>query len=147
MLAYPASAAVNSLTTASQNIIAEPYDPLPTENPDGFCASSNELPNSFEDQSRKRAQVPLGGDIMQCNKLTLKHMLSFFLHTSLPVGKDDGVGTPTYFFDHINLLDFYAFGNIKTLAKKLPLDKGMLDYLDNTQNNKTTRMIIIPVNI
>jgi uncharacterized protein (DUF1800 family) len=27
-------------------------------------------------------------------------------------------------------------GNLKTLAKKITLDNGMLDYLDNTQNNK-----------
>ncbi|WP_233243999.1 DUF1800 family protein [Tamlana fucoidanivorans] len=52
------------------------------------------------------------------------------------VGKDTGVGAATYFYDHLNLLDFYAFGNLKTLAKKITLDNGMLDYLDNTQNNK-----------
>lgn len=131
-----ALAAVNSLTTASPNTIVEPYDPLPTENPDGFWSSSNELPNSFEGQSRKRAQVTAWWWYNAMQQTTLKHKLSFFLHTSFPVGKDDGVGAPTYFFDHINLLDFYAFGNIKILAKKLPLDNGMLDYLDNTQNNK-----------
>ena len=70
------------------------------------------------------------------NQISLKHKLSFFLHTCFPVGKDDGVGAATYFYDHIRLLDFYAFGNIKTLAKKITLDNGMLDYLDNTQNNK-----------
>ena len=69
-------------------------------------------------------------------QVSLKHKLSFFLHTSFTVGKDSGVGSATYFFDHINLLDFYAMGNLKTLAKKITLDNGMLDYLDNTQNNK-----------
>jgi uncharacterized protein (DUF1800 family) len=34
------------------------------------------------------------------------------------------------------LLEFYAFGNIKTLAKKITYDNGMLNYLDNTTNNK-----------
>ena len=131
-----ATAAVNGLTTASANTLTEPYDPLPTENPDGFWASSSVLPNDFEGQGRKRAQVTAWWWHNAMQQTTLKHKLSFFLHTSFPVGKDDGVGAATYFFDHINLLDFYAFGNLKTLAKKLPLDNGMLDYLDNTQNNK-----------
>ena len=43
-----ATAAVNSLTTASANTLPEPYDPLPIESPDGFWASSSELPNSFD---------------------------------------------------------------------------------------------------
>lgn len=131
-----ATAAVNSLTTASVNTLAEPYDPLPTDNPDGFWTSSSELPNSFDGQGRKRAHVTAWWWYNAMQQTTLKHKLSFFLHTSFPVGKDSGVGAPTYFFDHINFLDFYAFGNLKTVAKKITLDNGMLDYLDNTQNNK-----------
>lgn len=131
-----ATAAVSNLTTASTNSLTEPYDPLPTESPDGFWTSSTELPNTFEGQRRKRIQVTAWWWHNAMQQTTLKHKLSFFLHTSFPVGKDSGVGAPTYFFDHINLLDFYAFGNLKTVAKKLPLDNGMLDYLDNTQNNK-----------
>ena len=131
-----ATAAVNSLTTASANTLPEPYDPLPIESPDGFWTSSSELPNSFEGQGRKRAQVTAWWWHNAMQQTTLKHKLSFFLHTSFPVGKDSGVGAPTYFFDHINFLDFYAFGNLKTVAKKMTLDNGMLDYLDNTQNNK-----------
>ncbi|MDG1730714.1 MAG: DUF1800 family protein [Algibacter sp.] len=131
-----ASAAVNSLTTASVNTLSEPYDPLPTDSPDGFWTSSSELPNSFDGQGRKRSQVTAWWWHNAMQETTLKHKLSFFLHTSFTVGKDSGVGAATYFFDHINLLDFYAFGNLKTLAKKITLDNGMLDYLDNTQNNK-----------
>lgn len=131
-----ATAAVNSLTSASANALPEPYDPLPADNPDGFWASSPELPNSFEGQGRKRAQVTAWWWHNAMQQTTLKHKLSFFMHTSFVVGKDTGVGSATYFFDHINLLDFYALGNIKTLAKKITLDNGMLDYLDNTQNNK-----------
>lgn len=127
---------VNSLITASANTLPEPYDPLPTEAPDGYWTSSTELPNSFEGQGRKRAITAAWWWHNAMQQITLKHKLSFFLHTSFPVGKDDGVGSATYFYDHIKLLDFYAFGNLKTVAKKLPLDNGMLDYLDNTQNNK-----------
>ena len=118
------------------NTLSEPYDPLPTDSPDGFWTSSSELPNSFDGQGRKRSQVTAWWWHNAMQETTLKHKLSFFLHTSFTVGKDSGVGAATYFFDHINLLDFYAFGNLKTLAKKITLDNGMLDYLDNTQNNK-----------
>ncbi len=131
-----ATDAVNSLTIDSANTLPEPYDPLPTESPDGFWISSSELPNTFDGQSRKRAIITAWWWYNAMQQTTLKHKLAFFLHTSFPVGKDDGVGSATYFYDHINLLDFYAFGNLKTIAKKLPLDNGMLDYLDNTQNNK-----------
>jgi len=131
-----AAAAVNTLITASANTLPEPYDPLPIDSPDGFWTSSSELPNSFEGQGRKRAQITAWWWYNAMQQTTLKHKLSFFLHTCFVVGKDDGVGASTYFFDHINLLDFYALGNIKTLAKKITLDNGMLDYLDNTQNNK-----------
>lgn len=131
-----ATNAVNSLLSVSTNTISEPYDPLPVDAPDGFWTSSSELPNSFDGQGRKRSLVTAWWWYNAMQQTTLKHKLSFFLHTSFVVGKDSGVGSATYFFDHLNLLDFYAFGNLKTLAKKITLDNGMLDYLDNTQNNK-----------
>ncbi|WP_298555342.1 DUF1800 family protein [uncultured Algibacter sp.] len=129
--------AINSLTTGSANALSEPYDPLPTSSPDGFWTSSTELPNSFDGQTRKRAMITAWWWYNAMNQVSLKHKLSFFLHTSFTVGKDSGVGSATYFYDHIRLLDHYALGNIKTLAKKITLDNGMLDYLDNTQNNNT----------
>lgn len=131
-----ASEAVNILIKDTVNVLVEPYDPLPTSNPDGFWTSSTELPNSFNGQGRKRSFVSAWWWYNAMQSPTLKHKLSFFLHTSFTVGKDSGVGAATYFYDHLNLLDFYALGNIKTLAKKITLDNGMLDYLDNTQNNK-----------
>ncbi len=129
--------AVASLTTAVPNALAAPYDPLPTANPDGYWTSSTALPNSFSGQNRKRAHVCAWWWHNAMQHVTLKHKLSFFLHTSFTVGKDSGVGGATYFYDHLRLLDFYAMGNLKTLAKKITLDNGMLDYLDNTQNNRT----------
>lgn len=131
-----ATQAVDSLTTTSANILPEPYDPIPTDAPDGYWTSSTELPNSFSGHPRKRAFITAWWWYNAMNQTTLKHKLSFFLHTSFTVGKDSGTGAATFFYDHIKLLDFYAFGNIKALAKKITLDNGMLDYLDNTQNNK-----------
>lgn len=128
--------AVNGLTDNLDNNLDQPFDPLPIANPDGFWTSSNDLPNSFSGQGRKRGIVSGWWLYNAMQQVSLKHKLSFFLHTSFTVGKDSGVGAATYFFDHLNLLDFYALGNIKTLAKKITLDNGMLDYLDNTQNNK-----------
>lgn len=131
-----ASDAVTSLITVSANSLSEPFDPLPTEAPDGFWTSSLELPNSFTGQGRKSAIITGWWWYNAMNQISLKHKLSFFLHTCFTVAKNDGVGAATYFYDHIRLLDFYALGNIKTLAKKITLDNGMLDYLDNAQNNK-----------
>ncbi|WP_346882773.1 DUF1800 family protein [uncultured Algibacter sp.] len=131
-----ATAAVNSLTTATSNILAEPYEPLPQGSPEGFWTSSTEPANSFSNQPRKRAHVTAWWWHNAMNQINLKHKLSFFLHTSFTIGKDSGSATSTHFFDHIRLLDYYALGNIKSLAKKITLDTSMLNYLNNTQNNK-----------
>ena len=72
--------------------------------------------------------------MMKENKL--KNKLVFFLHTCFTVAKDSGAGKSAYFYDYLRLLDFYAYGSIKTLAKKITFDNAMLYYLDNTTNNK-----------
>ncbi len=131
-----ATDAVNSLINSVADILTEPYDPLPNGSPDGFWTSSNELPDDFEDQNRKRANVAGWWWYNAANQISLKHKLSFFLHTCFTVAKDLGAGAATYYYDYLRLLDFYAFGNIKDLAKKITLDNAMLDYLDNNQNNK-----------
>ncbi|TXG38951.1 DUF1800 domain-containing protein [Seonamhaeicola maritimus] len=131
-----ATDAVNRLTNNAPYIVTEPYDPLPTSAPDGFWTSSTEHPNTFDGQGRKRSHITAWWWHNALNQVSLKYKLSFFLHTSFTVAKDNGVGLSPFFFDHLRLLDFYALGNIKTLAKKITLDNGMLDYLDNTQNNK-----------
>ena len=128
--------AISTLTIDSANVLVEPYDPLPAESPDGYWTSSQELPKSFEGQRRKRALVTGWWWYNAMNQISLKHKLSFFLHTCFTVAKDDGAGAATYFYDYLRLLDFHAFGSIKTLAKKITSDNAMLDYLDNTQNNK-----------
>ncbi len=128
--------ALDMLTVAFVNTLPEPYDPFPADNPDGYWTSSIKLPQSFGGHNRKRAFVTGWWWYNAMNEISLKHKLSFFLHTTFTVGKDLGTGPATIFFDHINLLDFYALGNIKTLAKKITLDNAMLTYLNNTQNNK-----------
>ncbi|MGC6431749.1 MAG: DUF1800 family protein [Jejuia sp.] len=128
--------AVNLLNANPSNKLNEPYDPLPTSRPDGFWTSSGQHPNTFGGAGRKRSHVTAWWWYNALNEISLKHKLSFFLHTCFTVGKDSGVGYSEFFYDHIRLLDFYAMGNIKTLAKKINRDNAMLDYLDNTQNNK-----------
>ena len=127
--------AMDQLSLIKPNSWKEPYDPLPTNNPDGNWLSSTELPNSFGRQSRKRRIVSSWWWYNALQQTTLKHKLTFFLHTSFTVSKDNGSGVSTYFYDHLRLLDFYAYGNIKTLAKKITFDNSMLYFLDNNTNN------------
>lgn len=127
--------AMNSLYVVEVNSWNEPYDPLPTSDPDEYWLSSTELPNSFNGQARKRRIVASWWWYNALQQTTLKHKLIFFLHTTFTVSKDDGAGTSTHFYDHLRLLDFYAYGNIKSLAKKITFDNSMLVYLDNTTNN------------
>ncbi len=127
--------AVESLMISSENVLLEPYDPLPTSNPDGYWTSSPEHPSTFQGQGRKNIFITGWWWYNAINQVSLKHKLSFFLHTCFTAAKDSGSGFSTNYFDHMRLLDFYAYGNLKTLAKKMTLDNSMLNYLDNTNNN------------
>ena len=127
--------AMDLLSTIDTNSWNEPYDPLPTGNPDGNWLSSPELPNTFDGQLRKRRIVVSWWWFNALQQTTLRHKLIFFLHTTFTVSKDGGSGTSTHFYDHLRLLDFYAYGNIKSLSKKITFDNSMLVYLDNTTNN------------
>ena len=131
-----ATQAFDALSKNTVDALQAPFDPQPIENPDGFWTLTSKDPNSFNSQGRKRSHVAAWWFYNALKSNSIKHKLSFFLHTSFTVGKDSGVGAATFFYDHLRLLDFYALGNIKTLATKITLDNGMLDYLDNTQNNK-----------
>lgn len=128
--------AIDSLTIDSLNTLTEPYDPLPEDSPDGFWTSALGLPGDFKGKNRKRAIVTGWWWYNAINQTSIKHKLSFFLHTCFTVAKDEGNRAATYYYDYLKLLDFYALGNIKTLAKKITLDNSMLLYLDNTRNNK-----------
>ncbi len=130
-----ATQAVDSLLISTENVLLEPYDPLPTSSPDGYWTSSPEHPNTFNGHGRKNAFITGWWWYNAISQISLKHKLSFFLHTCFTAAKDSGSGYSTNFFDHIQLLDLYAFGNLKPLAKKVTLDNSMLNYLDNTNNN------------
>ncbi len=131
-----ATQAVDSLLIDSPYTLTEPYDPLPEGSPDEFWTSSPTLPEDFEGQNRKRAIISGWWWYNAMNQVSLKHKLSFFFYTCFTVSKDAGSGAATYFYDYLRLLDFYALGNIKTLAKKITLDSSMLFYLDNHRNNR-----------
>lgn len=127
--------AFNQLITDQNNTWSEPYDPRPTDAPHGYWTSSTKNPTSFDGQTRKRRIVTAWWWYNAIKQNSLKQKLTFFLHTSFTTSKDGGTGTSTHFFDHLRLLEHYAYGNIKTLAKKITFDNSMLNYLDNTQNN------------
>lgn len=127
--------AVNLLLEETTNALLEPYDPYPTNEPHGYWTSSGEHPNTFNGQGRKRAIVTAWWWYNAQSELSLKHKMSFFLHSCFTVGKDSGAGYSSNFYDHLRLLDQFALGNVKTLAKKMTLDNSMLNYLDNTSNN------------
>lgn len=127
--------ALDLLTTANANLWAEPYDPIPTTNPDGYWLSSTANPYTFTGQGRKRKIIASWWWFNAIHQNTLTHKLTFFLHTSFTVSKDSGSGASTHFYDHLRLLEHFAYGNIKTLAKKITFDNSMLSYLDNTSNN------------
>lgn len=129
------SQALTYLSTNPAYVLTEPFDPLPSGAPDGYWTSSPNDPSTFTGQVRKRAYVAGWWWYHAHNQASLKHKLTFFLHTCFTAAKDDGAGLSTHYFDHIRLLEYYAFGNLKTLAKKVTVDNSMLDYLDNTLNN------------
>ncbi|MFY7810719.1 MAG: DUF1800 family protein, partial [Flavobacterium sp.] len=64
--------------------------------------------------------------------------MSHFLSTRFTIEKSNSAGTSSEFYDHLRLLLHFAYGNYKTLAKKITLDNSMLEYLNNTTNNKNS---------
>lgn len=126
----PPSEALSFLTSNEDYLLPEPFD----VQGDGFWTSSSESPGSFSAQNKKRAFVCAWWWYNAVNQVTIKYKLSYFLFTSFTVGNNGTAGASTYFFDYLRLLDFYALGNVKTLAKKITLDNAMLEYLNNTDN-------------
>ncbi|WP_299677334.1 DUF1800 family protein [uncultured Tenacibaculum sp.] len=127
--------AFNLLITSQNNLWPEPYDPRPETAPDGNWTSSTEHPNTFDGHFRKRRIITSWWWYNGMNQNSLIQKMTFFLHTSFTVSKDDGSGFSTNFYDHLLLLEKFALGNLKTLSKKITFDNSMLDFLDNTQNN------------
>jgi len=97
-----ATQAVDSLTVDLPNELPEPYDPLPDSIPDGFWTSASGLPGDFEGQNRKRAIVTGWWWYNAINQISIKHKLSFFLHTCFTVAKDEGAGAALCFRKYKN---------------------------------------------
>jgi len=114
-----------------------PYDPLPVESPDGFWTTSTALPTSFFDQNRKASIVSGWWWYNAIQSPTLKFKLCHFLSTCFTVEKANGAGSATEFYDYLQLLLFYSYGNYKTLSKKMSVNNSMLQYLNNTTNTKS----------
>lgn len=128
------SEAINLLLQDNAVSYAEPYDPLPNDNPHGFWLSSGIYPPDIPNQARKRKLLSQWWFYNMINRVNLKDKLQFFLHTTFTIASGD-VGASHYFYDYLRLLEHYSDGNLKDLAKKITLDNAMLNYLDNTQNN------------
>ena len=134
------SQAINELSVQPANFWLDPY--YTTTNTqdgsnDGFWIHSGNSPSSYPyGQNKKRLIVSGWWWYNMLKQNTLKHKLIWFLHTSFTVSKDGGAGKSAYFYDYLQLLDFYAYGSVKDLAKKITFDNAMLQYLDNTFNNK-----------
>ncbi len=124
------SQAVAELSLEADTPWKDPYDTTTNSQDntnDGFWIHSGNPPSSYQyGQVRKRAVISgwWWYNMMQQNRL--KHKLVFFLHTCFTVAKDSGSGKSAYFYDYLKLLDFYAYGSIKTLAKKITFDNAML---------------------
>ena len=127
--------AITFLYNDIPNTWVEPYDPLPADAPHGNWISSTDLPNTIPNQGRKKSLVAGWWWYNMINRNSLKDKITFFLHTTFTISKDDGSGASTYFFDHLRLLEHYSYGSVKDLSKKITLDNAMLLYLDNTANN------------
>jgi len=127
--------ALNFLENHQPNTWIEPYDPLPNDDPHGYWISSEDLPNTIPNQSRKRSLVAGWWWYNMINRNSARDKITFFLHTTFTTSKDDGTGASTYYYDHLKLLEHYSSGSLKELSKKITLDNAMLLYLDNTTNN------------
>ena len=133
--------AVNELSIEPTLFWEHPYDTIVNSNtgvPDAFWMhTANTTPADFTvGQFRKKSIISGWWWYNAQKQNSLKHKLIFFLHNCFTTSKDDGVPKSSYFYDYLKLLDFYAFGSIKTLAKKITFDNSILYFLDNNTNNK-----------
>ena len=67
--------------------------------------------------------------------ITIKHKLAIFLHSTFIIGLTNGRNWQLY--NYMRLLQYYAYGNLRTFAYKVTLDPMMALYLDNHNNRNT----------
>ena len=124
------------LSAPSSPKLYEPIDPKGEDWEDMHWTSSLKMPGDFSRQGVKRVSIAGWWWYNAFNEISLEHKLTLFLHTCFTTSKDSGTGASTYFYDHLRLLQKYAFGSLKTLANKITIDNAMLFYLDNNVNNR-----------
>lgn len=65
---------------------------------------------------------------------SIRHKLSFFLHSIFIINTQEEVVNPLFSYDYLSLLHHYSTGSIKQLAKKISRLNAMHIYLNNNQN-------------
>ncbi|MEN9322468.1 MAG: hypothetical protein RL699_248 [Bacteroidota bacterium] len=131
-----ATEAVNLLCSAPQLVSELPYDPLPVGNPVGHFTATSIPSNSFSDQARKSALIAGWWWNNAVHSPTAHFKLTHFLSTCFTVEKSSSSFTASDFYDHLELLSFYAYGNYQQLAEKMTVNNAMLRYLNNDSNSK-----------
>ena len=131
---YTPAEALALMGIRSTQKLPEPIDPRGADWDEKHFTSSTRI--DFGSQGAKRSYIAAWWWYNAFNEVSLEHKLTLFLHTCFTTSKDGGTGVSTHFYDHLKLLQLYAFGDLKTLANKITLDNAMLLYLDNNTNNR-----------
>ncbi len=130
-------AALNLLVANEPLTVDLPYDPTPPNNPPGNWTLMLDQTAINGDYTNKNVMVAGWWLYNALHSATLKFKLTHFLSTRFTVSHAT-VLTASAFYDHVRLLQFYAYGNYKELSKKMTLDNAMLNYLDNDSNLKNS---------
>lgn len=125
-----------ALSAPSIPKLSEPIDPRGDDWEEQHWTSSPKDPAEFSRQGAKRTYICGWWWYNAQNEISLEHKLTLFLHTCFTTSKDAGTGPATHFFDYLRLLQKYAFGSVKILAKKITLNNAMVLYLDNNLNSR-----------
>ncbi len=132
--AYTPEEALAIMGVRSTAKLSEPIDPRGADWDEKHFTSSTRI--DFGAQTAKRSYVAGWWWYNAFNEVSLEYKLTLFLHTCFTTSKDGGTGTSSHFYDHLKLLQLYAFQDLKTLANKITIDNAMLMYLDNNTNNR-----------
>lgn len=72
---------------------------------------------------------------MRKSGTSIKERLVWFLHTHLPVKRTTVPSSEGIYYQNV-LYRYYAFGDFKTLFRKICVDNAMLLFIDNATNDK-----------
>ena len=94
-------------------------------------------PNSFSEEKNGVKTNLVQSWIFQeiLGDTTIKHKLAIFLHSTFIIALTNGRNWQLY--NYLRLLQYYAYGNLRTFAYKVTLDPMMGLYLDNHNNRNT----------